>query len=401
MPKPENSFPLDRIQRSIREEGLDGWLFYDFHGSDPIARRILQVPGHHFQSRRWFCFIPAAGEPVKLMHKIEPNSLDHLSGIRWHYAGWRELEGNLSQILNGKKRIAMNYSPRNAVPYVSRVDAGTLEMVRSTGVEVASAADLIQQFESVWTEKQLMSHIRAAKGLRKTVDDTFSFVAKSLRKKKSFREYDVQQFMLKCFGKYGLVTADPPIAAVGPNSGNPHYGPQRKGSSRVKKGDFLLIDLWAKEKKSDSVYADITWTGFIGEEVPEKYEKVFQVVRGGRDAALRLVTDAVKARRVLSGAEVDDAARNYIASKGYGDQFIHRTGHSIGLNVHGNGANIDNFETREERKILPNTCFSIEPGVYLKEFGIRSEIDVFVSEKEATVYGQPLQATVVPILKKF
>lgn len=265
-----------------------------------------------------------------------------------------------------------------------------------------SAADLIQQFEAVWTEKQLKSHIRAAKALRKIVDETFAYVAKSVRSKKKINEYDVQQYMMKRFSFYGLTTDHPPIAAVGPHSGDPHYGPEKKGSSAVKKGDFLLIDLWARETKDPlSVYADITWTGFIGEEVPEKYEKIFQIVRGGRDAALEHVKASVKSGKSIRGAEVDDQARNYIAQKGYGEYFIHRTGHNIGIEVHGNGANMDNFETREERRVLPKTCFSIEPGIYMKEFGVRSEIDVYVDENEAHVYGLPLQTTVVPILKDY
>jgi Xaa-Pro aminopeptidase len=393
-------FELDKIQKAIESEGFDGWLFYDFHKLDPIAHRILKMPPEHFLTRRWFYFIPKKGAPRKLQHKIEPNSLAHLPGEAGHYASWKELDAGLASILKGTKEIAMNYSPRNAIPYVSHVDAGTFELVSETGVKVKSSADLVQLFEAVWSDTQLKSHIRAAKALRSIVDETFSFTAKKIGDGKALNEYDVQQFMMERFEANGLhPDNDPPIAAVNGNAGNPHYGPSKEIHAPVKKGDFLLIDLWAREKDADAVYADITWTGFIGETVPEKYEKIFQIVAGGRDAALHLVEESVRKKKVLYGAQVDDAARNYISERGYGEYFIHRTGHNIGWAVHGNGAHMDNFETHEERKVIPRTCFSIEPGIYMKEFGVRSEIDVYVSDTDATVYGGPMQTTVVPILK--
>ncbi|HLG18190.1 MAG TPA: M24 family metallopeptidase [Bdellovibrionota bacterium] len=393
------TFPLTKIQEAIGREKVDGWLFYDFQGLDPIARRILGFPENVHATRRWYYFVPKSGTPRKLAHKIEPASLDHLPGDKSFYAGWRELQKELPTLLSGARRVAMNYSPSNAIPYVSRVDAGTIEQIRAAGAEVVTAADLVQQFEAVWNETQLQTHIRAAKALRTIVDETFGYVAKQISANKGLVEYDVQQFIWDRFTAYGLRSDYRPIAAVGPNAGNPHYSPEPKGSLPVRKGDFLLIDLWAKEMAEDAVFADITWTGYLGKDVPEKFESIFQIVRGGRDASLELVEDAVHSGKALRGYEVDDAARNYIASKGYGDYFIHRTGHNIGLNVHGNGANMDNFESRDERKVLPRTCFSIEPGIYLKDFGVRSEIDVYVTESEATVYGQPIQTTIVPILK--
>jgi Xaa-Pro aminopeptidase len=392
-------FSLAKIQEAIAREKADGWLFYDFQGIDPISKRILGIPQSAHLTRRWYYFVPKSGQPRKLAHKIEPASLDHLPGEKMMYAGWRELQKEIPAMLSGSRRIAMNYSPGNAIPYVSRVDAGTAEQIRGAGVEIVSAADLVQQFEAVWSESQLQTHIRAAKALRSIVDETFAYVAKETSANKGLCEYDVQQFIWDRFAAAGLRSDARPIAAVGPNAGNPHYSPEPEGSLPVRKGDFLLIDLWAKEMSEDAVYADITWTGFIGKEVPEKYETIFQIVRGGRDASLRLVEEAVKEGKPLKGYEVDDAARNSISQKGYGDYFIHRTGHNIGLNVHGNGANMDNFESRDERKILPRTCFSIEPGVYLKDFGVRSEIDVYVTDSDAQVYGQPIQTTVVPILK--
>jgi len=258
---------------------------------------------------------------------------------------------------------------------------------------------LIQEFEAVWSQPQIQSHIRAAKALRETVDETFEHVAKNIGSKKKLTEYELQQFIRERFEAHGLRSEDFPIVGADSNSGNPHYGPTKENSSEIKKDSFLLIDIWSRKKDDDSVYADITWTGYVGKSVPEKFEKIFQIVRGARDAALNRVEKAVKSQQVIRGWEVDDAARNYITEKGYADAFIHRTGHNIGRAVHGNGANIDNFETREERKLISQTCFSLEPGIYLKDFGIRSEIDVFVSDNDVIVYGQPIQTTVVPILK--
>jgi Xaa-Pro aminopeptidase len=395
-----SDFPLQKMQAAIADEGFDGWLFYDFHKMDPIAHRILRMPPDKFLTRRWFYYVPKAGAPQKLQHKIEPASLGHLPGEGRHFASWKELESGLAAILKGARTIAMNYSPRNAIPYVSHVDGGTLELVRETGVKVVSSADLVQLFEAVWSESQLQSHIRAAKALRSIVDETFAFTAKRIRDGKALTEYDVQQFMVERFAANGMHSDnDPPIAAVNGNAGNPHYGPSKDVHAPVRKGDFLLIDLWAREKDPDAVYADITWTGFIGETVPDKHEEIFRIVAGGRDAALRLVEDSFRQKKVLYGAQVDDAARDYITKKGYGEYFIHRTGHNIGWAVHGNGAHMDNFETHEERKVLPGTCFSIEPGIYMKEFGVRSEIDVYVGRDDVHVYGGPIQTAVVPILK--
>ncbi|MFH1017552.1 MAG: M24 family metallopeptidase [Pseudomonadota bacterium] len=394
-------FPLEKVQKAIQAERLDGWLFYDFQGLDPTSRRIVEIPESNFLTRRWYYFVPKEGSPRKLMHKIEPNSLEHLPGESHFFAAWKELDAGLKKILGSAKTVAMNYSPRNAIPYCSRVDAGTVELVTSMGVRVHPAADLIQQFESAWSDEQLQTHIRAAKVLRTIVDETFRHVAQEIRKGSKLTEYDVQEFIWNRFSSNHLVSDSRPIAAVGPNSGNPHYGPTKEIHLPVRKGDFLLLDIWAKEGTEKAVYADITWTGVVDETVPDKYEQIFQIVRGARDASLRLVEESVRAGRKLIGADVDDAARNHISKSGYGEYFIHRTGHNIGADVHGNGAHMDNYETREERKVIPHTCFSIEPGIYMKEFGVRTEIDVYVGETDVMVYGQPIQTTVIPILKNY
>lgn len=391
---------VEAIQRSLADAGLDGWLFYGFHQVDPLALRILQLDPHLIQSRRWFYFVPAKGLPRKLVHKIESQNLDVLPGEKIAYAGWRELERGLEQILQGVRDVAMQYSPDNAIPYVSRVDAGTVELVKKFGVRVVSSADLVQQFEATWSEDQLQDHLETANVLRSLVDRAFGEIRRRLEAGGPFTEYDLQQFLHEQYAAHGLEADYPPIVAVNEHSGNPHYEPTKERSAPIRSGDFVLLDIWAKKKgKESAVYADITWTGFVEAQVPEKYRKVFEIVKGARDAAVAFVQKNVAQGRVFHGWEVDDVARNYIRERGYGDAFIHRTGHSIGREVHGNGAHIDNFETRDERRILPRTCFSIEPGIYLPEFGVRSEIDVYVGEKEVRVTGQPIQQEVVAILR--
>ena len=388
----------DSIQAAIRAESLDGWLFYSFRGSDPIAENILRLDKARLATRRWFYFVPASGSPRKIVHAIESEMLDSLPGEKMIYLPWQQLHQHLRDALGSSRRIAMQYSPLNAVPYVSRVDAGTIELIRSYDVEVVSSADLIQTFEARWTDRQLKSHQFAAAALRRIVDETFSHVHEAITQERSLTEYGVQQFILTRIREAGMVTSSAPIAAVNAHSADPHYGPAETGSSEVTRDALLLIDLWAKRKEPGSVYADITWTGYAGRTIPVKHREVFDVVRQGRDAALAFVQTETAAGHRPFGWEVDDVCRRAIQHSGYGDQFVHRTGHSIGEEVHGNGANIDGLETQDTRRLIPRTCFSIEPGVYLPgEFGIRSELDVYLAEREALVFGLPLQNEIVPL----
>lgn len=390
---------VDRIQRALREQpGLDGWLFYDFRHLDPIAYRVLLLDPSIHVTRRWYYWIPAVGTPVKLQHRIEPHVLDGLPGEARLYVSWREQQGALRTLLQSATRIAMQYSPMNAIPYLSRVDAGTLELLRSWGLEVVTSADLVQQFEAVWDDAQLISHQVAASGLRAIVDETFTFIGTSLAAGHQLTEYGVQQYILSRMQARGLVTSSPPIAAVNAHSADPHYGPSAEGSAPIRRGDLVLIDLWAKQPEPRAVYADITWTGFVGAVVPARQQAVFQIVRQARDAAVAFVHQRVRDGAFPYGWEVDDVCRQVVQQAGYGEYFVHRTGHSIGEEVHGNGANIDNLETQDARRLLPGTCFSIEPGIYLPEdFGIRSELDVYVSADDAVVYGQPVQTELVAI----
>jgi len=391
---------VQAIQQALRETGgIDGWLFYDFRGSDPLSYRILLLDPTLHVTRRWYYWIPAQGVSRKLLHRIEPHILGQLPGDVEFYVSWEQQRQLLADMLAGTGCVAMQYSPLNAVPYVSRVDAGTVELVKSCGVEVTSSADLIQLFEAVWTDRQLESHQYAAAALRRIVDEAFGHVRDAVIRGRSLTEYGLQQFILGRIGEAGMITSSPPIAAVNAHSADPHYGPASFGSAEIRRDDLVLIDLWAKRAEPGSVYADITWTAYAGQHVPAKHREIFELVMKGRDAALSFVRAEINAGRRPFGWEVDDACRQVIAAGGYGEQFLHRTGHSIGEEVHGNGANIDGLETQDTRRLMPRTCFSIEPGIYLPgEFGIRSELDVYLSEDDARVFGLPLQEQLLPLL---
>ncbi len=388
------------VQQALRTQGaVDGWLFYDFRGSDPLSYRVLLLDSSMHVTRRWYYWIPSEGTPRKLLHRIEPHVLDQLPGETDYYVSWEQQRELLARVLHGCRRIAMQYSPLNAVPYVSRVDAGTIELVRTFGLEVVSSADLIQTFEAVWTDRQLESHQYAAAALRRIVDEAFAHVAEAVIQNRGLTEYGLQQFILGRIRKAGMVTSSAPIAAVNAHSADPHYGPGPTGSLKIQRDDLVLIDLWAKRAEAGSVYADITWTAYAGVHVPVKHREIFELVRRGRDAALEFVRTQLQAGHRPYGFEVDAACRGVIDAAGYGDRFVHRTGHSIGEEVHGNGANIDGLETHDTRRLMPRTCFSIEPGIYLPgEFGIRSELDAYVSERDALVFGLPLQSQLSPLL---
>jgi Xaa-Pro aminopeptidase len=387
---------LEAIQAALREAKLDGWLFYDHHHRDPIAYRVLNIKSM-MCTRRWYYLIPAEGEPAKLVHRIEANNLDDLPGAEERYSSWREQREGLSRLLHGKKRVAMQYSALNNIPYVGLVDAGTVELVKTCGVKVVSSADLVQQFEARWSEAQWQSHLAAGQVVHQAVRTGFAAIGSAVCAGKEISEYDVQQEMARVFAAHDVITDEPPCVAVNANTANPHYSPSRESSLTIHAGDFVLLDVWGKQNQPGAVYFDITWTGYVGDKVPEPYTKVFEVVREARDAAIILVQKSLQAGRILCGYEVDDAAREVIERKGYGAFFVHRTGHSIGEDVHGNGANMDNFETHDERQIIARTCFSIEPGIYMHEFGIRSEVNVFTGAREACVTGE-IQTEIVPIL---
>jgi Xaa-Pro dipeptidase len=392
------------IQAALKQQGLDGWLFYDFRGSDILAPRILNTT-RLGGSRRWFYFVPATGEPVKVVHAIEPGQLDSLPGRKLIYREWQLLRDQVGKAMftNGRPkddfRIAMQYSPNNDIPYISRVDAGTIEMVRSTGVKIESSADLVQQFEAVWTPEQLAMHTEAATKMQKIILETFAEIKRRINNNIPTTENDIQEFMMKRYGEEGL-NPSPMIVAVNANAASPHYFPRPGQGAPIRRGDLVLIDTVTKAaNKQRAPAADLTWVGYVGETVPDEYVKIWNIVFDAQQSALKAIRDAFKNGRPITGAQVDDVSRGIIRKAGYADQFLHRTGHSIGEEGHGNGANIDNLETRDSRRLIPGTSFSLEPGIYLEgKFGIRSEIDVYINGSEAIVTA-PHQTAIVPILK--
>jgi Xaa-Pro dipeptidase len=387
------------IQKALQAAKLDGWLFYDFRGSDPLAARILRLGDHASGSRRWFYYIPASGEPAKIVHSIERGKLDALPGKRLVYRGWEEQRAHLRETLSKQKHIAMQYSPMNDIPYISRVDAGTIELIRSFGPEVVTSAELVQQFEAVVTPEQKQSHVEASDKLHRVLMEAFGEIGRNIRAEKPITEYDIQQFIARRLDEEGMTREDG-IVAVNANAANPHYFPTREANSPIKRGDFVLLDIVSKLRKPGAICTDQTWTGFVGETVPEEPVRIFNIVREARDAATEFVRKNVREGKRIHGAEVDDVSRGVIKRAGFGEQFTHRTGHSIGEECHGNGVNIDNFETRDSRFITAGVLFSIEPGIYLEgKFGVRSEIDVYVGETDIDVTGQPIQTEIVPILK--
>lgn len=370
---------LRDVQQALAKQQLDGWLLYDFRRNNDLACNFLEIPHDRLLTRRFFYWIPRQGEPTKIVSKIEDGSLVHLPGRTLRYSNWQEMETFISSVLKSCRCIAMEYSPRNAIPYVSKVDAGTMDIIRSFGVDVKSSADIIQKYTSVWDQHKLKTHLYAADTLCSAVDNAWDYIARNLKDKRSLTEYMVQQHILDYFSKHGCVTSESPICAVNENSANPHYSPAKVGSAAIKKGDFILIDLWCKIDLPNAAYADITRVGVASKSPTKKQKKIFDIVKKARDTATKLVKRRFRDNKALMGWEVDDACRKVIEDAGYGDYFIHRTGHSIDQNDHGSGANIDNLETQDHRMILPGTCFSIEPGIYLpKEFGVRLEYDVFV-----------------------
>ena len=380
------SIDIQAMQTDLLAARVDGWLFYDFRGRDPIAHRILKLP-EGMRTRRWFYFVPAKGTPRKLVHKIEAQALESLPGETFYYAGLKELEKGLSTILGRAKNVAMQYSPKNAIPYISMVDAGTIETVRSAGAKIVSSADLVQKYEACWTDEQLRSHEEAGRAIDIIVRGAFQHAAKCVREKIPLTEYELKQWIQGGFDAAGLHAEEGPDVAVGAHASDPHYGPTRETAAPIRKDDLLLLDVWGKLKTPGSVYYDITWIGYLGKKVPEKYAKVFRAVKSARDKAVDLICSSAAAGKPLQGWQVDKAARTVIEKAGYGKYFFHRTGHNIGESVHGNGANMDGLETHDVRRLIPRTCTSIEPGIYLPEFGIRSEVNVYIEERSARVTG--------------
>lgn len=387
---------IDAVQTALREDGLDGWLLYDFHGSNPIARSLAGVNGGKMTTRRWYYFVPAKGQPRALVHAIERHTLDNLPGDTQLYAGREALGTGLDALMHGVRRIAMEYSPENAIPYVGRVDAGTIEAIRRRGVEVVSSGDLVQRFVARWSDQALATHLEASQALYRVKDRAFEAIAARLRRGEPTTEHDVQQLMMGWFAEEGLITDSPPLVACMENAGNPHYVPPATGSRPISSNELVLLDLWGKRDQPGAVYADITWVGFTGARVPDEFATAFAAVAAGRDAAVLLVQKAAREGSDLRGWQVDRAARTVLEERGFGAHVLHRTGHNLGTEVHGNGVHMDDYETHDDRRVLPGTGFTIEPGLYFDHFGVRTEINVFVGANEARVSG-PSQPAIVTL----
>lgn len=392
---------LAKIQEAVRRQGLDGWLFYDFANRDPIAYRILGLPDKH-TARRWYYWIPAKGEPVRIAHHVEPTKLDALPGRKILYLRWQEMRAALEKALGGARRVAMQYSPDCTIPYVSLVDAGTVDLVRGCGVEVVSSADLVQQFEALIDEAGWKSHVEAGDSMHAILDATWREIGRRIAKGGAPTEYDIQQYMLGLYREHGMQwDGMPPIVAVNGHAGDPHFDPTPQNAVPIRKGDKILIDLWAKKARPEAIYYDITWCGFVGDgPIPPKYVEIFETVRDARDAALAFVRERVAAGNELHGYEIDDACRAVVVGRGYGEFFRHRTGHNIGREVHGAGVHIDNLETQDRRKVVPGCLFSVEPGIYMAaehDMGVRTEIDVYLAlGGDIRVHG-PIQTELIRI----
>jgi Xaa-Pro dipeptidase len=391
---------LERVQQALQHEKLDGWLFYDFRKSNPIAYQVLELPTEEMYTRRWFYFVPAQGEPGALVSAVESHVLQTLPGQRFVFRTWQEMQAHLATILTPDTRIAMEYSPMNAIPYSARVDAGTLELVRQCGVEVVSSADLSQRFVAQLSDKQTEGHREAGRRLIAAKDQLFAELSSDLRNGVALDEYHVQQRFLALIENAGLQATEPPIVGVNGNASNPHYAPSPTLSQPIQRGDLILFDFWARLPQPDAIYADYTWMAFAGtaDEIPLRQREVFEIVRKARDTGIAFIRERLAAGKRVEGREVDDVTRAVIAKAGYGDNFVHRTGHNIYTTDHGNGANIDNYETQDARALLEHTCCSIEPGIYLPVFGVRSEVNLLIFERDAEVTGVPAQETIVPLL---
>ncbi|UCF06017.1 MAG: M24 family metallopeptidase [bacterium] len=382
---------VKKIQTAIKEMSIDGWLLCDFHNRDRLAYRILDMDFNKMTSRRWFYFIPAEGKPVRLVHNVEKTKLDSLPGDKMSYSAWVDLHASLKKIVGGAKKIAMQYSPLNNIPYTSIIDGGTIDLIRSFGPEIVSSADLVQQFEAVIDQKGYESHLKAGDIIQHIKNEAFAEIGKEISGGKKLTEYELMKFILERLDAEGIDPGgDVPIVGINDHPANPHFEPTEEGSYEFKRGDMVLIDLWGKLKEPGSIYYDITWCGYVGDDPPEKYQEIFHVARDARIAALNFIRKRFADGEPCYGWEVDDACRNVVREAGYGEQFVHRTGHSIGEELHGNGVHMDNFETKDERRLVPGICFSIEPGIYFEgEMAVRSEIDCFITlNGEVDVHGE-------------
>lgn len=386
---------VSEAQKYLKQSNIDGWLLYYFSYNNPIALEFLEIPREKHLSRRFFYWIPSEGDPIAIVHKIEPYVLDHMPGIKKFYQKWQELESILQESLKHRKSVAMEYSPYNALPYVSKVDAGTVEMVEKCGVKVVSSAGFLQHFTSVLSEDQKYSQKEAGVFLDKIAEEAFCFLSKCIKENKPISEYELQQFVLEHFDKKGFITEYAPTCAFGIHTADPHYSPTKESAFLLKPNEPVLLDFVAKRKEKGSIYGDITRIGFVGSVITKKYQILFDIVKKAQKLAFDFIKERLGSNRVVKGFEVDVVCRSFIEKEGYGDYFTHRTGHNIGTSVHGSGAHLDNIETFDDRPLIPNTCFTIEPGIYLpNEFGVRVEYDVIIHDDKTLEITSGIQENI-------
>lgn len=382
---------IEAAQAKLKEREIDGWLLYEFHGVNTLALDFLEIPERLLITRRCFYWVPAQGQPLKIIHKIEDHNLDHLPGEKRVYNNWKLMHKHLQTLLKGKKKIAMEYSPNQAIPTVSKVDGGLIDLIRSFGPEVVSSAPFLQEFTCVWTPNQYQLHKQAAAILDETAQLAWKEICTSLEKKINITEYDVQQMIMAKFADHNCITEGAPICGVNAHAADPHYSPTKERASPIKKGDLVLIDLWCKKNLPEAVFADITRVGIAATQPTAKQQEIFSIVRKAQRVGTDWITSEHRQGKTILGCEVDKQVRKVIEESGYGEFFTHRTGHNIDKQNHGPGANIDSLETQDNRPLIPNTCFSIEPGIYLPgEFGVRLEYDIFMHE------GGEIEVTVPP-----
>jgi Xaa-Pro dipeptidase len=382
------SLDVAAVQAALREDGLDAWLLYDFRGVNQVATRLTGLDrAGHMATRRWYYLIPREGTPTRLVHAIERHNLDGVPGETVVYAGRQSLADGLASLLQGRRRVAMEYSQNCAIPYLSRVDAGTVELVRSHGVDVVSSGDLIQRFDAAWDAATLATHVDASARLYRVKDRAVAFVRAALAAARPITEYDVQREMVRAFADEDLIASDAPVVGAAGNAGNPHYLPTAEAHRAIGRDEVLLLDLWGKRPTPGAVFADITWMTFTGATPPPRVQAAWAAAAGARDAAIAFVRDGIAAGRAVRGFEVDAAARTVLIDAGFADHILHRTGHSLGQDIHGNGVHMDDYETHDDRRLVPGLGFTIEPGLYFEDFGIRTEINMTVGLQEATVTG--------------
>ncbi len=384
-------FNLNAIQKSLLELKIDGWLFYDFMGSDSIGRSILGISSKEKNNRGWYYYIPYQGAPSKLVHGIESKIFDHLPGKKEVYIDRREMIEKLHSLFKAGQKIALQYSPYNAIPTISKIDAGTFELLKSFKLNLISSGDLIQQFDACLSKIQLNTHINVSKELDEVLKKALQYIKHKVQKHQEITELSLQKFLKKQIKAHGLVTDMEPVVATGDNTANPHYSTGETNNSPIHVRRLVQLTFCAKEKKDDAVYSSISWVAYIGDEVPPEYQNNFKIVKNCRDKMMEFIDQSLKRKKKIRGWEVDDFTRKYVEKEGLIGNFLHRSGHSLGISCYAHAVNLDNLETKDDRQIIPGLCLSISPGVYFADYGMKTEINIHTDSKGVRLSTKSIQ----------